>query len=140
MTMGIKTRLGTFRWKEEGFCQPGNIVISNTGQWRIQDFPYGASTSSGGIDSRGGYILTILYVETKESGPLGGHAPSSPHRSTNAGGNKQCYPSSISNVRKLSISQHILLSIRSKLRAKIIYFILFYFILELNTVALILYE
>ena len=24
------------------------------------------------MDSRGGYILKILYVETKESGPLGG--------------------------------------------------------------------
>ena len=26
----------------------------------------------GGIDSRDGYISKILYVETKESGPLGG--------------------------------------------------------------------
>ena len=25
----------------------------------------------GGVDSRGGYILKILHVETKESGPLG---------------------------------------------------------------------
>ena len=34
----------------------------------------------GGVDSRGSYISKILYVETKESGPLGGglragHAP-----------------------------------------------------------------
>ena len=26
------------------------------------------------MDSRGGYISKILYVETKESGPLGGYA------------------------------------------------------------------
>ena len=26
----------------------------------------------GGVDSRGGYVLKILYAETKESGPLGG--------------------------------------------------------------------
>ena len=26
----------------------------------------------GGVDSRGGYVLKILYVEMKESGPLGG--------------------------------------------------------------------
>ena len=25
----------------------------------------------GGVDSRGSYLLKILYVETKESGPLG---------------------------------------------------------------------
>ena len=37
----------------------------------------------GGINSRGSYILKILYVETKESGPLGGHAPGKPPRSTN---------------------------------------------------------
>ena len=29
----------------------------------------------GGIDSRGGYVLKVLYVEMKESGPLGGHMP-----------------------------------------------------------------
>ena len=37
----------------------------------------------GGVDSQGGYVSKILYVETKESGPLEGgctrHAP----RSTN---------------------------------------------------------
>ena len=32
----------------------------------------GARTSWGGVDSRGGYISKILYVETRESGPLGG--------------------------------------------------------------------
>ena len=26
----------------------------------------------GGLDSRGGYVSKILYVKTKESGPLGG--------------------------------------------------------------------
>ena len=33
-------------------------------------------------DSRGGYILKILYVETKESEPLGGRTPGTP-RSAN---------------------------------------------------------
>ena len=28
----------------------------------------------GGTDSRGGYVPKILYVETKESGPLDGRA------------------------------------------------------------------
>ena len=36
-------------------------------------FPVG-----GDVDSRGGYVLKILYVETKESGPLGGRAPGTP--------------------------------------------------------------
>ena len=31
----------------------------------------------GGVDSRGGYVLKILYVETKESGPFGGACPRS---------------------------------------------------------------
>ena len=42
-------------------------------------FPVGTWTSWGGMDSQGGYVLKILYVEMKESGPLGraytGHAP-----------------------------------------------------------------
>ena len=38
----------------------------------------------GGVDSRGGYFLKILYVKMKESGPLGGHAPGMPPRSANA--------------------------------------------------------
>ena len=41
-------------------------------QWWIQDFPLG------GVDSRGGYVSKILYVKTKESGPLGGRAPGTP--------------------------------------------------------------
>ena len=32
----------------------------------------------GGVDSRGGYVLKIFCVETKESGPLGGHALGTP--------------------------------------------------------------
>ena len=36
----------------------------------------GAWTSwGGGADSRDGYVSKILYIETKESGPLGGRAP-----------------------------------------------------------------
>ena len=37
----------------------------------------------GGVDSRGGYVLKIFYVETKESEPLGGSAPGTPPRSPN---------------------------------------------------------
>ena len=37
-------------------------------QWRVQDFPKGG----GDVDSRGGYVSKILYVKTKEFGPLGG--------------------------------------------------------------------
>ena len=32
----------------------------------------GASISWGGVDSRGGYVLKILYVKTKETRPLEG--------------------------------------------------------------------
>ena len=35
------------------------------------------------MDSRGSYVSKILYVKMKESGPLGGHAPGMPPRSTN---------------------------------------------------------
>ena len=35
------------------------------------------------MDSRGGYVSKILYVETKESGPLGGRALGTPPRSAN---------------------------------------------------------
>ena len=36
------------------------------------------------MDSRGGCVSKILYVETKESGPLGGErAPGTPPRSAN---------------------------------------------------------
>ena len=41
-------------------------------------FPVGGRRPLGGADSQGGYVSKILYVETKESGPLGacvGHAP-----------------------------------------------------------------
>ena len=31
-----------------------------------------------GVDSRGSYVSKILYVKTKESGPLGGRAPGTP--------------------------------------------------------------
>ena len=38
------------------------------------EFPVGGGRGphSGGMDSRGGYVWQILYVKTKESGPLGG--------------------------------------------------------------------
>ena len=48
----------------------------------------------GGVDSRGGYVSKILYVQTKESGPFGerGHSPGTPpSRSANAGTYKHFY-------------------------------------------------
>ena len=38
------------------------------------EFPVGGGVDlvGGGVDSRGGYVLKILYVKTKEFGPLGG--------------------------------------------------------------------
>ena len=39
----------------------------------------------GGVDSRGSYVSKILYVKTKELGPLGGaRAGRAPPRSANA--------------------------------------------------------
>ena len=35
-------------------------------------FPVGGVDLVGGVDSQGGYVSEILYVKTKESGPLGG--------------------------------------------------------------------
>ena len=63
-----------------------NMVNADTYQWRIQDFPWGGvDLVGGGVDSRGGYVSKILYVKTKELGPLGGRAPGAPPpRSANA--------------------------------------------------------
>ena len=49
-------------------------------QWQIQWFPIGGGMDlvGGGVDSRGGYVLKILYVKMKELGPLGGHALGAP--------------------------------------------------------------
>ena len=48
-------------------------------------FPVGGVDLVGGdVDSWGGYVLKILYVKTKESGPIGGRAPGTPPRSANA--------------------------------------------------------
>ena len=38
----------------------------------------GVDLVGGGVDSRGGYVLKILHVKMKESGPLGGRAPGTP--------------------------------------------------------------
>ena len=38
----------------------------------------------GGVDSRGSYVLEILCVKMKESGPLGACAGHAPSRSANA--------------------------------------------------------
>ena len=45
-------------------------IVPSSGGSRISR--KGAWTSNGGVDSQGGYISKILYVKTKESGPLGG--------------------------------------------------------------------
>ena len=47
-------------------------------------FPVGGGVDlvGGGVDSRGSYVLKILYVKTKELGPLGGAR--APPRSANA--------------------------------------------------------
>ena len=45
------------------------------GQWRIHDFTYGGARLVG---ARGGYVSKNLYVETKESGPLGAWAGGAP--------------------------------------------------------------
>ena len=56
----------------------GHSAVADTG------FPMGGRPlRRGGADSRGGFVLKILFVETKESGPLGwgtcaGHAPLDP--------------------------------------------------------------
>ena len=43
----------------------------------------------GAVDPRGGYVLKILHVKTKESGPVGGaHAGRAPPRSANVRGMK----------------------------------------------------
>ena len=41
----------------------------------------GVDVVGGGVDSRGGYVSKILYVKTKELGPLGGGR--APTRSAN---------------------------------------------------------
>ena len=55
------------------------LMVYNRFQWRIQDFPYGGrGPCRGGVDSWGGYVSKILYVKTRESGPLRGRAPGTP--------------------------------------------------------------
>ena len=56
------TKVDTAREHTETVADPG--------------FPVGGGVDlvGGGVDSRGGYVLKILYVKTKELGPLGGGA------------------------------------------------------------------
>ena len=50
-----------------------NKEIAYTLKWPIQDFPRrGMDLVGGAVDSQGSYILKIVYVKKKESGPLGG--------------------------------------------------------------------
>ena len=66
-------------------------------------FPVGGGVDlvGGGVDSRGGYVLKILYVKTKELGPLGGAraggAPLDPpmivvHMRLDTHNTQRCYP------------------------------------------------
>ena len=53
--------------------EPSTYSVADPG------FPAGAvDLVRGCVDSRGSYISQILYVEMKESGPLGGRAPGTP--------------------------------------------------------------
>ena len=58
------------------------ILIFFTGTYNtVADpgFPVGGrGPRRGGVDSRSGYVSQILYVKTKESGPLGGSVPGIP--------------------------------------------------------------
>ena len=48
-------------------------MANNMGyQWRIQD------SCGGGVDLQHGHFLVKMYAKTKELGPIGGHAPSTP--------------------------------------------------------------
>ena len=67
------------RWSENGGSEASLDIIFTShfaSDTSVADpgFPVGGTwTSKGGdVDSRGGYVSKILYVETKESGPLGG--------------------------------------------------------------------
>ena len=63
-------------------CQGGGTCVdSMNGHTSVEDpgFPVGGrGPRRGGPDFRGGYVLKILYVKTKESGPLGGRALGTP--------------------------------------------------------------
>ena len=66
--------------KENTWCNThratGTFIVADPG------FPIGGRRPRGG--GVGGYVLKILYVERKESGPLGGPALGLPSRSANA--------------------------------------------------------
>ena len=68
-------------------CRGLKIILKqNLAQYKLADpgFPVrGRQPRRGGIDSQGGYFLKILYVHTKESGPLGGRASGTLPRSAN---------------------------------------------------------
>ena len=49
-----------------------SIVVADPG------FPVGGRRLEGDANSQGGYISKILYVEMKESGPIGGRVPACP--------------------------------------------------------------
>ena len=57
----------------------GDVPMVHTCSFTVVDpgFPIGGHQPHRGADSQGSSVLKILYVEMKESGPLGGggHAP-----------------------------------------------------------------
>ena len=63
-----------------------SLSLLNCVQFSVTDpgFPVGGVNL---VDSRGGYVSKILYVETKESGPLGIVHRAYPPRSANATAN-----------------------------------------------------
>ena len=56
-------------------------LVGHAPQMPVADpgFPVGGGVDFvGGVDSRGGYVSKILYVKTKELGPLWGGVPGAP--------------------------------------------------------------
>ena len=56
----------------------GYKVLVISGGSRISRRGGGVDLVGGDVDSRGSYVLKILYVKTKELGPLGGAHPARP--------------------------------------------------------------
>ena len=54
------------------YCLQGTIVKKSSGRFRISHRGRGPHREA--VDPRGSYVLKILHVKTKESGPVGGGA------------------------------------------------------------------
>ena len=62
----------------------GFIIFLSTVAVADPGFPIGGINLVGGVHSWSGYVSKILYVETKESGPLGKEQPQNPQRTCTA--------------------------------------------------------